>query len=165
MEVLQVPYVNERQNRKLSTCIYSKTFYITQKKIYIYIYLSLLQYQKPFFTEWGNSSTSNSPQVFHLIPLLSFQMDQSCLCSAGYGHMESQAVEALDLPAPTCFRSRSHSYVCAIQAGCSQEDDSDSDEPPLHTDSNTSSESHSLVLQMYTVLSKKSSHLNKKMQN
>ncbi|KAF5893487.1 disks large-associated protein 4-like isoform X1, partial [Clarias magur] len=65
-------------------------------------------------------------------------MDQSCLCSAGYGHMESQAVEALDLPAPTCFRSRSHSYLRAIQAGCSQEDDSDSDEPPLNTDSNTS---------------------------
>lgn len=35
--------------------------------------------------------------------------------------MESQAVEALDLPG--CFRTRSHSYVRAIQAGCSQDDD------------------------------------------
>uniref|UniRef100_A0A673H2H3 Disks large-associated protein 3-like n=1 Tax=Sinocyclocheilus rhinocerous TaxID=307959 RepID=A0A673H2H3_9TELE len=38
-----------------------------------------------------------------------------------FGQMESQAVEALDLPG--CFRTRSHSYVRAIQAGCSQDDD------------------------------------------
>ncbi|KTG03198.1 hypothetical protein cypCar_00019522, partial [Cyprinus carpio] len=38
-----------------------------------------------------------------------------------FGEMESQAVEALDLPG--CFRTRSHSYVRAIQAGCSQDDD------------------------------------------
>ncbi|XP_037346235.2 disks large-associated protein 4 isoform X5 [Pungitius pungitius] len=31
--------------------------------------------------------------------------------------------EPLDLPMPTCFRSRSHSYLRAIQAGCSQDDD------------------------------------------
>ncbi|TSL61125.1 Disks large-associated protein 4 [Bagarius yarrelli] len=66
------------------------------------------------------------------------QMDQSCLYSSAYSHAESQAVEALDLPAPTCFRSRSHSYLRAIQAGCSQDDDSDSDEPPLNTGSSTS---------------------------
>lgn len=38
-----------------------------------------------------------------------------------FGEIESQAVEALDLPG--CFRTRSHSYVRAIQAGCSQDDD------------------------------------------
>ncbi|XP_076864810.1 disks large-associated protein 3 [Brachyhypopomus gauderio] len=38
-----------------------------------------------------------------------------------FGELESQAVEALDLPG--CFRTRSHSYVRAIQAGCSQDDD------------------------------------------
>uniref|UniRef100_A0A3P9J208 Discs, large (Drosophila) homolog-associated protein 4b n=1 Tax=Oryzias latipes TaxID=8090 RepID=A0A3P9J208_ORYLA len=32
--------------------------------------------------------------------------------------------EPPDLPMPTCFRSRSHSYLRAIQAGCSQDDDS-----------------------------------------
>lgn len=37
------------------------------------------------------------------------------------GEVESQAVEALDLPG--VFRTRSHSYVRAIQAGCSQDDD------------------------------------------
>ncbi|XP_058487346.1 disks large-associated protein 4 isoform X2 [Solea solea] len=31
--------------------------------------------------------------------------------------------EPSDLPMPTCFRSRSHSYLRAIQAGCSQDDD------------------------------------------
>uniref|UniRef100_A0A3B3ZL52 DLG associated protein 4 n=1 Tax=Periophthalmus magnuspinnatus TaxID=409849 RepID=A0A3B3ZL52_9GOBI len=57
---------------------------------------------------------------------------QSCGHSGPYGEGESQAVEALDLPAPTCFRSRSHSYLRAIQAGCSQDDDTsvDSDSPP-----------------------------------
>ncbi|KAL4623632.1 disks large-associated protein 4-like [Arapaima gigas] len=41
--------------------------------------------------------------------------------------------EVLDLPLPTCFRSRSHSYLRAIQAGCSQDEDTaslDSDSPP-----------------------------------
>ncbi|XP_034550289.1 disks large-associated protein 4 isoform X2 [Notolabrus celidotus] len=34
--------------------------------------------------------------------------------------------EPPDLPMPTCFRSRSHSYLRAIQAGCSQDDDTGS---------------------------------------
>ncbi|XP_068570107.1 LOW QUALITY PROTEIN: disks large-associated protein 4-like [Cebidichthys violaceus] len=56
---------------------------------------------------------------------------QGCGHSLPYCGGESQAVEALDLPAPTCFRSRSHSYLRAIQAGCSQDEDSvDSDSPP-----------------------------------
>ncbi|XP_058499017.1 disks large-associated protein 4 isoform X2 [Solea solea] len=64
------------------------------------------------------------------------------VCGQGCGHAvsycegESQAVDALDLPAPTCFRSRSHSYLRAIQAGCSQDEDTasvDSDSPPPTT--------------------------------
>uniref|UniRef100_A0A3B4X4X0 DLG associated protein 4 n=1 Tax=Seriola lalandi dorsalis TaxID=1841481 RepID=A0A3B4X4X0_SERLL len=64
------------------------------------------------------------------------------VCGQGCGHSvpycdgESQAVDALDLPAPTCFRSRSHSYLRAIQAGCSQDEDTasvDSDSPPPTT--------------------------------
>ena len=43
--------------------------------------------------------------------------------------------EPPDLPMPTCFRSRSHSYLRAIQAGCSQDDDTASMDsccsPPL----------------------------------
>lgn len=38
-----------------------------------------------------------------------------------FSEVESHAVEALDLPG--CFRMRSHSYLRAIQAGCSQDDD------------------------------------------
>ncbi|XP_054653988.1 disks large-associated protein 4 isoform X2 [Dunckerocampus dactyliophorus] len=69
------------------------------------------------------------------------------VCGRGFGHSvphcegESQAVEALDLPAPTCFRSRSHSYLRAIQAGCSQDEDTgsvDSDSPPPTTKSYSS---------------------------
>lgn len=61
------------------------------------------------------------------------------ICGQGFGPSvsycegESQAVEALDLPVPTCFRSRSHSYLRAIQAGCSQDEDTasvESDSPP-----------------------------------
>uniref|UniRef100_A0A3P9DMV8 DLG associated protein 4 n=1 Tax=Maylandia zebra TaxID=106582 RepID=A0A3P9DMV8_9CICH len=46
--------------------------------------------------------------------------------------------EPPDLPMPTCFRSRSHSYLRAIQAGCSQDDevasiDSGCSPPPIDT--------------------------------
>uniref|UniRef100_A0A3P8TIX4 DLG associated protein 4 n=1 Tax=Amphiprion percula TaxID=161767 RepID=A0A3P8TIX4_AMPPE len=61
---------------------------------------------------------------------------QGCGHSVPYCEGESQAVEALDLPAPTCFRSRSHSYLRAIQAGCSQDEDTasvDSESPPPTT--------------------------------
>lgn len=105
-------------------------------------------------------STSDPLGFFISFCFFSLQMDQSCLCSAVYGHMDSQAVEALDLPGPTCFRSRSHSYLRAIQAGCSQDDDdSDSDDPPLISGSNTSSESHNFILLMYTALSKRLGHM------
>ncbi|CAN9503811.1 unnamed protein product [Ophioblennius macclurei] len=43
------------------------------------------------------------------------------VCETMFGEVESQAVDALDLPG--VFRTRSHSYVRAIQAGCSQDDD------------------------------------------
>ncbi|XP_061569011.1 disks large-associated protein 1 isoform X1 [Cololabis saira] len=45
------------------------------------------------------------------------------VCESVFSEMESQAVDALDLPVPSCFRMRSHSYVRAIEKGCSQEDD------------------------------------------
>lgn len=45
------------------------------------------------------------------------------VCESVFGEMESQAVDALDLPIPGCFRMRSHSYVRAIDQGCSQDDD------------------------------------------
>ncbi|XP_066478926.1 disks large-associated protein 4 isoform X2 [Tiliqua scincoides] len=45
------------------------------------------------------------------------------MCESTYSEAESTTVEVLDLPLPSYFRSRSHSYLRAIQAGCSQEED------------------------------------------
>ncbi|XP_034717849.1 disks large-associated protein 1 isoform X3 [Etheostoma cragini] len=45
------------------------------------------------------------------------------VCESVFSEMESQAVDALDLPMPSCFRMRSHSYVRAIEKGCSQEEE------------------------------------------
>ncbi|XP_041927127.1 disks large-associated protein 1 isoform X2 [Alosa sapidissima] len=45
------------------------------------------------------------------------------VCESVFSEMESQAVDALDLPVPGCFRMRSHSYVRAIDQGCSQDDE------------------------------------------
>ncbi|NWS76177.1 DLGP4 protein, partial [Crotophaga sulcirostris] len=47
-------------------------------------------------------------------------------CDSTYSEAESAAAEVLDLPLPSYFRSRSHSYLRAIQAGCSQEEDTGS---------------------------------------
>lgn len=56
-------------------------------------------------------------------PQLSEELNQQleAVCGSVFGELESQAVDALDLPG--CFRMRSHSYLRAIQAGCSQDDD------------------------------------------
>ncbi|XP_043921507.1 disks large-associated protein 1 [Protopterus annectens] len=45
------------------------------------------------------------------------------VCESVFSELESQAVDALDLPMPSCFRMRSHSYVRAIEKGCSQDDE------------------------------------------
>lgn len=59
----------------------------------------------------------------HPCPQLSDELNQQleAVCGSVFGELESQAVDALDLPG--CFRMRSHSYLRAIQAGCSQDDD------------------------------------------
>ncbi|XP_051774696.1 disks large-associated protein 3 [Erpetoichthys calabaricus] len=51
----------------------------------------------------------------------SLNRQYGAICESVFGEVESQAVDALDLPG--CFRMRSHSYIRAIQAGCSQDDD------------------------------------------
>uniref|UniRef100_A0A669QPW3 DLG associated protein 4 n=1 Tax=Phasianus colchicus TaxID=9054 RepID=A0A669QPW3_PHACC len=48
------------------------------------------------------------------------------VCDSTYSEAESAAAEVLDLPLPSYFRSRSHSYLRAIQAGCSQDEDTSS---------------------------------------
>nr|CBN80928.1 Disks large-associated protein 4 [Dicentrarchus labrax] len=65
--------------------------------------------------------------------------------------------EPPDLPMPTCFRSRSHSYLRAIQAGCSQDDDTASIDsgcsPPL-TDATVRTYSTSTVSTCITTCKK-----------
>uniref|UniRef100_A0A671MUP4 Discs, large (Drosophila) homolog-associated protein 1b n=1 Tax=Sinocyclocheilus anshuiensis TaxID=1608454 RepID=A0A671MUP4_9TELE len=53
----------------------------------------------------------------------SYMREIEGVCESVFSEMESQAVDALDLPMPGCFRMRSHSYVRAIDQGCSQDDD------------------------------------------
>ncbi|XP_028926100.1 disks large-associated protein 4 isoform X2 [Ornithorhynchus anatinus] len=55
---------------------------------------------------------------------LSDQYETEAACESAYSEAESAAAEVLDLPLPSYFRSRSHSYLRAIQAGCSQDEDS-----------------------------------------
>ncbi|XP_051568119.1 disks large-associated protein 4-like isoform X2 [Myxocyprinus asiaticus] len=60
----------------------------------------------------------------------------------------SRSNEPPDMSMPTCFRSRSHSYLRAIQAGCSQDDDTasmDSDSPPPTTTTTVRTYSNSTV--------------------
>uniref|UniRef100_A0A8C1NR69 Discs, large (Drosophila) homolog-associated protein 1b n=1 Tax=Cyprinus carpio TaxID=7962 RepID=A0A8C1NR69_CYPCA len=45
------------------------------------------------------------------------------VCESVFSEMESKAMDALDLPGSGCFRMRSHSYVRAIEKGCSQEEE------------------------------------------
>ncbi|XP_067301654.1 disks large-associated protein 4 [Pseudorasbora parva] len=84
------------------------------------------------------------------------QVEQGYVGNAAYGQVDSHTVEALDLPTPTCFRSRSHSYLRAIQAGCSQDDDTgsvDSDETPPITSSISSY--NSVTISTCTAICKK----------
>ncbi|XP_067314946.1 disks large-associated protein 4 isoform X3 [Pseudorasbora parva] len=64
-------------------------------------------------------------------------------------HPHTRCNEPPDMPMPTCFRSRSHSYLRAIQAGCSQDDDDtasmDSDSPPPTTTTTVRTYSNSTV--------------------
>uniref|UniRef100_A0A8C8SDK0 DLG associated protein 3 n=1 Tax=Pelusios castaneus TaxID=367368 RepID=A0A8C8SDK0_9SAUR len=63
------------------------------------------------------------PSSAPLFPQINEELNHQfeAVCESVFGEVESQAVEALDLPG--CFRMRSHSYLRAIQAGCSQDDD------------------------------------------
>ncbi|XP_045079738.1 disks large-associated protein 4-like isoform X2 [Coregonus clupeaformis] len=93
------------------------------------------------FNQGGGCSTlgrSSCMGQLRDLEMISQRYEDSCSESAfreshRLSRSHSQAVEPPDLPMPTCFRSRSHSYLRAIQAGCSQDDDTasmDSDSPP-----------------------------------
>uniref|UniRef100_A0A674IGU5 DLG associated protein 3 n=1 Tax=Terrapene triunguis TaxID=2587831 RepID=A0A674IGU5_9SAUR len=71
----------------------------------------------------GHSWSCPGPSSAPLSPQINEELNHQfeAVCESVFGEVESQAVEALDLPG--CFRMRSHSYLRAIQAGCSQDDD------------------------------------------
>ncbi|XP_033621440.1 disks large-associated protein 2 isoform X3 [Fukomys damarensis] len=66
------------------------------------------------------------------------------VCESVFSEVESQAMDALDLPG--CFRTRSHSYLRAIQAGYSQDDEC----IPVMTPSNVTSTIRSAAAVPYT---------------
>lgn len=77
----------------------------------------------------GNASWTALLDIIKL-PSLCLQVSEmevngqfESVCESVFSELESQAVEALDLPMPGCFRMRSHSYVRAIEKGCSQDDE------------------------------------------
>lgn len=86
---------------------------------------------------WGRSGVADAPLsiscptyprlaapcLTHHSPQINDELNHQfeAVCESVFGEVESQAVEALDLPG--CFRMRSHSYLRAIQAGCSQDDE------------------------------------------
>ncbi|KAJ7414004.1 DLG associated protein 2 [Willisornis vidua] len=66
------------------------------------------------------------------------------VCESVFSEVEAQAMDALDLPG--CFRTRSHSYLRAIQAGYSQDDEC----IPALTSSNITSTIRSTTAVTYT---------------
>ncbi|NXF58843.1 DLGP4 protein, partial [Ciccaba nigrolineata] len=85
----------------------------------------------PKFPTWEEeynqiSDSVNESSCINQAPEPELGEQYEAVCDATYSEAESAAAEVLDLPLPSYFRSRSHSYLRAIQAGCSQEEDTGS---------------------------------------
>ncbi|XP_059718993.1 disks large-associated protein 4 isoform X1 [Haemorhous mexicanus] len=85
----------------------------------------------PKFPTWEEeynqiSDSANESSCINQAPDPELGEQYEPVCDSTYSEAESAAAEVLDLPLPSYFRSRSHSYLRAIQAGCSQEDDTGS---------------------------------------
>ncbi|NXM04233.1 DLGP4 protein, partial [Tyrannus savana] len=85
----------------------------------------------PKFPTWEEeynqiSDSVNESSCINQAPELELVEQYEAVCDSTYSEAESAAAEVLDLPLPSYFRSRSHSYLRAIQAGCSQEEDTGS---------------------------------------
>lgn len=73
---------------------------------------------------WGGAGGMlNLPDLCPQVSEMEVNGQFESVCESVFSELESQAVEALDLPMPGCFRMRSHSYVRAIEKGCSQDDE------------------------------------------
>ncbi|XP_075022330.1 disks large-associated protein 4 isoform X2 [Calonectris borealis] len=85
----------------------------------------------PKFPTWEEeynqiSDSVNDSSCINQAPEPELGEQYEAVCDSTYSEAESAAAEVLDLPLPSYFRSRSHSYLRAIQAGCSQEEDTGS---------------------------------------
>ncbi|XP_051659213.1 disks large-associated protein 4 isoform X2 [Manacus candei] len=85
----------------------------------------------PKFPTWEEeynqiSDSVNESSCINQAPEPELGEQYEAVCDPTYSEAESAAAEVLDLPLPSYFRSRSHSYLRAIQAGCSQEEDTGS---------------------------------------
>ncbi|NXU48695.1 DLGP4 protein, partial [Turnix velox] len=85
----------------------------------------------PKFPTWEEeynqiSDNVNESSCINQAPEPEMGEQYEAVCDSTYSEAESAAAEVLDLPLPSYFRSRSHSYLRAIQAGCSQEEDTGS---------------------------------------
>ncbi|NXK27753.1 DLGP4 protein, partial [Arenaria interpres] len=85
----------------------------------------------PKFPTWEEeynqiSDSINESSCINQAPEPELGEQYEAVCDSTYSEAESAAAEVLDLPLPSYFRSRSHSYLRAIQAGCSQEEDTGS---------------------------------------
>ncbi|NXJ51757.1 DLGP4 protein, partial [Spizaetus tyrannus] len=85
----------------------------------------------PKFPTWEEeynqiSDSVNESSCINQAPEPELGEQYEVVCDSTYSEAESAAAEVLDLPLPSYFRSRSHSYLRAIQAGCSQEEDTGS---------------------------------------
>ncbi|NXK04311.1 DLGP4 protein, partial [Herpetotheres cachinnans] len=85
----------------------------------------------PKFPTWEEeynqiSDSVNESSCISQVPETELGEQYEVVCDSTYSEAESAAAEVLDLPLPSYFRSRSHSYLRAIQAGCSQEEDTGS---------------------------------------
>ncbi|NXI37519.1 DLGP4 protein, partial [Galbula dea] len=85
----------------------------------------------PKFPTWEEeynqiSDSVNESACINQAPEPELGEQYEAVCESAYSEAESAAAEVLDLPLPSYFRSRSHSYLRAIQAGCSQEEDTGS---------------------------------------
>eukprot|EP00062_Callorhinchus_milii_P002988 gi/632939741/ref/XP_007882993.1/ PREDICTED: disks large-associated protein 4 [Callorhinchus milii] len=91
----------------------------------------------PQFRRWNTDYGMGLDTIQSTTSIMQMNDQFDNVCEAVFNEMESQAMDALDLPIPGCFRSRSHSYLRAIQAGCSQDDDNVSvrsvSPPPITT--------------------------------
>ncbi|NXP14338.1 DLGP4 protein, partial [Thinocorus orbignyianus] len=85
----------------------------------------------PKFPTWEEeynqiSDSVNESSCINQAPEPELGEQYEAVCDSTYSEAESATAEVLDLPLPSYFRSRSHSYLRAIQAGCSQEEDTGS---------------------------------------